>query len=406
MKELIRINIDGQEISGYKGQTILEIARANNIEIPTLCFDEQVKPYGGCGLCLVEMEGNKKLLRACATEISEGMVLFTNSRRVRESRKLTLELMLSDHTGDCRGPCINECPAQTDVQGYIGLIANGKYREAIELIKEKIPLPASIGRVCPHPCETACRRQMVEAPISIAALKAFAADLDLQNQQPYLPVVRPATGKKIAVIGAGPAGLTVAYYTALEGHTVTVYDAMPEGGGMLRYGIPEYRLPKSVLAQEINLIASLGVEFKYNIRIGTDISLDYLRKQYDAVFLGVGAWESSGMRCEGENLPGVVGGIDFLRKVSMGETLQIGSRVAVVGGGNTAMDAARTAIRLGAEQVMILYRRTREEMPAEDIEIAEAMEEGIDFRFLVAPLAIEQDTGQEYIVNLHYKQYT
>lgn len=388
---MLRLNIDGKEITGFPGQTILEVARENGIEIPTLCYDERVKPYGGCGLCVVEAEGSSKLLRACATEIAQGMVLFTDTPRVRESRRLTLELLLSDHTGDCRPPCVLACPAHTDCQGYAALIANGCYQEALALIKEQLPLPASIGRVCPHPCEDACRRALVEEPVSLAALKAFVADQDLALDVPYLPEIQPDTGKKVAVVGAGPAGLTAAYFLARSGHQVTVYDAMPQGGGMLRYGIPVYRLPDEVIDQELDLIARLGVRFIYNTKVGRDITLDYLKENFDAVFLGIGAWKSSGMRCQGEELPGVLGGIDFLREVALHGKVSIGERVAVVGGGNTAMDAARTAVRLGAKEVMVLYRRTREEMPAEEIEIEEAEEEGVLFKFLVSPLDVIGD---------------
>jgi len=401
---MITINIDGKEIKGFKGQTILDVARANNIDIPTLCYDERVKIYGGCGLCVVEAEGNPKLLRACAAEIVPGMVISTNNERIRSSRKMTLELLLSDHIGDCRGPCINACPAHTDCQGYVGLIANKQYREAVKLIKEKLPLPASLGRVCPHPCETACRRQLVEDPVAIAALKYWVADIDLKSADPYMPEIKPATGKKTAIVGAGPAGLTAAYFLAQAGHKVKIYDAMPAGGGMLRYGIPEYRLPKAILDKEIELIEQMGVKFKYNTRIGTDISLDYLMQKNDAVFVGIGAWLSSDMRAKGEDLPGVLGGIDFLREVARHGTVEIGDTVAVVGGGNTAMDAARTAVRLGAKKVMVLYRRTRAEMPAEDIEIIEAEEEGVEFRFLVAPIEILDRGGKAGAIRLQKMQ--
>lgn len=397
---MINIIINGQNLKAEKGQTILEVARANNIDIPTLCYDERVKTYGGCGLCLVEVAGNSKLLRACATEISPEMIINTDTPRIRASRKMTLEFLLSDHTGDCTGPCQNACPAHTDVQGYVNFIANRQYRDAVILIKEKIPLPASIGRVCPHPCESACRRQLVESPISIASLKYMAADIDLADKEPFMPEIKPASGKKVAIVGAGPAGLAAAYYLAVEGHQVKVYDAMPQGGGMLRYGIPEYRLPKAILDQEINLIAKMGVEFAYNTRIGKDISLEQLLNEYNSVFLGIGAWTSSEMRAKGEDLPGVIGGIDFLREVALGEEVNLGQTVAIVGGGNTAMDAARTALRLGAERVMVLYRRTRAEMPAEEIEIKEAEEEGIEFRFLVAPLEILSQEGKASAVRL------
>lgn len=389
----MKINIDGKEVNAVSGQTILEVARLNGIEIPTLCYNERLQPYGGCGLCVVEAVGSPKLLRSCATEVAPGMVISTDSPRIRESRKMTLELLLSDHSGDCRGPCVHACPAHVDVQGYVGLCANGQYHEALALIKENLPLPASCGRVCPHPCETACRRQLVEEPISIAQIKYFIADKDLASPEPYLPEIAPPTGKSAAIVGAGPAGLSAAYFLARAGHRATIYDAMPQGGGMLRYGIPEYRLPKAVLDAEIALIEKMGVEFHYNTRVGVDISLDYLKENYDVVFLGIGAWESSSIRCKGEDLPEVLGGIDFLREVALHKEVRIGERVAVVGGGNTAMDAARTALRLGASEVLVLYRRTREEMPAEKIEIIDAEEEGIKFCFLVSPLEIYAENG-------------
>ncbi len=397
---MFTVNIDRKELTAFAGQTILDVARLNGIDIPTLCHDERLQSYGGCGLCAVEVEGFAKLLRACATEATPGMVISTASERVRESRKMTLELLLSDHSGDCRGPCIKACPAHTDVQGYLALIANGEYREAVALIKEKLPLPASIGRVCPHPCEEQCRRQLVDEPLAIACMKHFAADQDLQSGDPYRPEVAPPTGKRVAIVGAGPAGLTAAYFLAKEGHAAVVYEQMPQGGGMLRYGIPEYRLPKAVLDKEIALIADMGVQFVYNTRIGQEINLDYLRDNFDAVFLGIGAWESSGIGCEGENLPGVLGGIDFLRDVALGREAWIGDRVAVVGGGNTAIDAVRTAVRLGAKEVTIVYRRTRAEMPADDEEINEAEEEGVLFKYLAAPIEICAQNGRARTMRL------
>ncbi|HWQ73978.1 MAG TPA: FAD-dependent oxidoreductase [Syntrophomonas sp.] len=401
---MLNVNIDGKELKGYAGQTILELARENGIEIPTLCHDERMKIYGACGLCVVEIEGSNKLARACATEISQGMVVATDTDKVRASRKTTLELLLSDHNGDCRPPCVKACPAHTDCQGYVGLIANGEYLEALKLIREQIPLPASIGLVCPHPCEEACRRQLLEAPVSIAALKLFAAEQDIYKDNPLVPVPEANTGQRVAIIGAGPAGLTAAYYLALEGHEVVIYEAMPQAGGMLRYGIPQYRLPKEILDQEISLIESLGVDILCNTRINRDVSFDYIRQNYDAVFVGIGAWKYTRIGCPGEDVEGVVGGIDFLREAALNGDAHIGARVAVIGGGNTAMDAARTAVRLGAEEVMVLYRRTREEMPAEDIEIEEAEEEGVVFKFLLAPEEIIAEDGRAVAIRCQKMQ--
>lgn len=389
-----RLNINGKEVAGRPGQTILEAAKENGIKIPTLCYDERIKVYGACGLCVVEVEGSPKLFRSCATEIADGMVIHTETDRVKGSRKVALELLLSDHVGDCRPPCRQACPAHTDCQGYVGLIANGRYQEALALIKEQLPLPASIGRVCPHPCEDACRRQLVEEPVSIAWLKQFAADVDLKSGNAFMPEIKAPTGKKVAVVGGGPAGLTVGYFLAKEGHRVVIFEAMPQAGGMLRYGIPQYRLPKEVLDQEIATIKNMGVEIKTNVKIGKDLPLDYLRKNFDAVYLAIGAWASSDMRCPGEKLDGVMGGIEFLKDVALNKPVALGSKVAVVGGGNTAMDASRTALRLGAEEVYLLYRRTRSEMPAADMEVREAEEEGVIFHFLVAPLRILGENGK------------
>ncbi|MEG1585211.1 MAG: 2Fe-2S iron-sulfur cluster-binding protein, partial [Anaerovorax sp.] len=185
-----RLNIDGKEVCGLPGQTILEVARENDIFIPTLCFDERTKIYGACGICVCEVEGNPKMVKACATEISPNMVVKTDTKRVLESRKTNLELLLSNHVGDCRPPCVLACPAGTDCQGYVGLIANGEFEKAIELIKNNIPLPGSIGRVCPHPCEDKCRRKLIdgeEGAISIQWLKRFAADQDMYGEDPFMP---------------------------------------------------------------------------------------------------------------------------------------------------------------------------------------------------------------------------
>lgn len=391
----VRLNINGKEIITTNDKNILQAALENNIEVPHLCFDERMEAYGGCGMCVVEMEGNPKLVRSCATPVRDGMVINTNTSRTKAARKTALNLLISDHRGDCRPPCAVACPSHTDVQGYVGLIANGQYKEAVKLMKEQLPLPSSIGRVCPHPCETACRRNLVEEPISIAGLKYFAADLDLFDENgPYMPEIKESSGKKIAIVGAGPAGLTAAYYLLQEGHEVEIFEAMPKPGGMLRYGIPEYRLPKSIVDAEVKIIENMGAKIRYNTKLGNDISVDYLKNKYDASFLAIGAWKSSSMRCEGENLEGVIGGIDFLRQVTENEDVKIGDKVVVVGGGNTAMDVVRTSVRLGAKEVRLLYRRTKDQMPAEELEIREAEEEGVKFSFLVSPINVVDNNGK------------
>ncbi len=384
----LQMTIDHKKCTFEKGQTILDVARANNLEIPTLCHHPLVETYGACGVCLVEDENSPKLYRACATAANEKMVLHTQGKRAATARKVALELLFSDHRGDCRPPCTLACPGHTNCQAYTGLIANGKYKEALRVIKRVIPLPACIGRICPHPCEEACRRRLVEEPIAIAELKAFAADMDLFGDDRFIEEIPAPSGKQITVVGAGPAGLTAAYFLALKGHRVEIIEAMPKGGGMLRYGIPQYRLPKEILDLEIENIARLGVTFRYNTKVGKDIDFAELKDRSDAVYVAIGAWKSAALRCKGEEAQGVLGGIDFLIAVARGEKPYLGKNVAVVGGGNTAMDACRTALRLGAEKVYVLYRRTEKEMPAEALEIKEAREEGVEFRFLVAPTEV------------------
>ena len=396
----IRLTIDGIEAAGKEGQTILDIARAYDIEIPTLCHDDRVAEFGACGICVVEVEGSPRLFRSCSTMAADGMVIRTRSPRIDQNRKTALELLLSNHTGDCRPPCTLACPAQTDCQGYVGLIANGAYDEAYQLIKEKIPLPASIGRVCPHPCEEACRRELVEEPISIMALKQFAADTQQAKDDIYTAQVQADTGKRVAVIGGGPGGLSAAYFLRSQGHAVTVYEAMPLMGGMLRYGIPEYRLPKKVLQDEIDSIEKMGVTFRNNVRIGQDITLGEMRKENDAVVVAIGAWSSTALGCPGEDLEGVHGGIEFLWNITGTTQKLLRRRVAIVGGGNTAMDACRTAVRSGASIVYNIYRRTRNEMPAEDTEIDEAEEEGVIFKNLTNPIEIVGENGKVKSVRL------
>ena len=389
-----KLNIDGKEVTGTPGQTILDVARENAIDIPTLCYDERLDIYGSCGLCVVEVAGIPKILKACATEITDNMVVNTKTPRVIESRKTNLELLLSKHIGDCVAPCKRSCPGTTDCQGYVGLIANGEFAEALKLIKEQLPLPGAIGRVCPHPCEDACRRGEVDQPIAIAWLKRFAADFDMTHEM-FAPEIAKATDKSIGIIGGGPGGLTAAYYLIQSGHAVTIYDAMPKMGGMLRYGIPEYRLPKGVVDEEVGLIEDMGVVFKNNTRIGVDIPFETIRANHDAVYVALGAWTSSGLRCEGIDAKGVIGGIELLQQVANNEPITLGEKVAIVGGGNTAMDACRTAIRLGAKEVYNIYRRTKAEMPAEEIEIIEAEEEGVIFKNLTNPIeVIKGDDGQ------------
>mgnify|MGYP000159067522 CR=1 FL=1 len=286
-------------------------------------------------------------------------------------------------------PCKAACPAGIPVQGYVALIAQGKFAEALALIREAIPFPGVCGRVCHHPCEAACRRGEHDNPIAIQYLKRFVSD-SVSRQTSNVKRQASNVKHRVAVVGSGPAGLTAAYFMAREGYPVTVFEALPVAGGMMAVGIPAYRLPRDVLESEIKAIESLGVEIRTNTPIGPngDLSLDDLRRDYDAVFLAVGAHGSRRLNIEGEDLTGVLHGVDFLREVNLGREVAVGERVVVVGGGNVAIDSAMVARRLGGQQVTILYRRSREEMPAHPWEIEEAEEEGIAFQFLATPIRI------------------
>ena len=394
--DLVKLEIDGRKVIADGRRTILEVAREREMgTIPTLCNDGQLEPFSSCFLCVVKVKGARSLLPACSTRISAGMVVETNTPEVRGARKAALELMLSNHYADCIGPCQFHCPAGIDIQGYIALAALGKYTDAVRLIKERNPLPAVCGRVCTRPCEVSgCRRNLVDEAVGIDYIKRYLADLELGTKEPFRPTTAPANGKRVAIIGGGPAGLSCAYYLALRGYACEIFESMPEPGGMLRYGIPEYRLPKDVLDLEISQILDLGVKLRTNVALGEDVTVLGLRESgFDAVFLGIGAWDSTKMRIADEDTPGVLAGIDFLRDYGLRRAARLAGRVVVVGGGNTAIDCARTALRLGASDVRLLYRRTRDEMPANDLEIVEAQEEGVRMEFLVAPARVLKRDG-------------
>jgi NADH-quinone oxidoreductase subunit F len=289
------------------------------------------------------------------------------------------ELMMS--------PCQNACPAGVNVPGYVALVAAGRPRDAYNLVRKDNPFPAICGRVCTHPCETKCRRAHLDEPVAICDLKRYAADYVFANEEPYLDLVFPKKAESVGIVGAGPSGLTCAYYLARLGYDVTVYEAQTVAGGMLAYGIPEYRLPKKILAREIRMIEQVGVHIQTGVEIGKDQPFQKLRARHNAIYIATGTQFPNEIGVPGEDLEGVVHGIDFLRDVNLGRPVTVGKNVVVIGGGSTAFDAARTALRLGAEKVTVLYRRLIEDMPADIREIKEAQEEGIEIRQLMAPVA-------------------
>ncbi|OGO00060.1 MAG: hypothetical protein A2Y58_00745 [Chloroflexi bacterium RBG_13_51_52] len=539
MADKIKLTIDGTEIEIERGATVLQAAQSAGIYIPTLCYHPNLQSYGGCRLCIVEIENMRGLPTACTTPATEGMKVTTSSAQLQELRRAFLQLILTEHPNACltchgrercepydiclrqvavnercvscpnnrqcelqnlvdyigvpeitlpyqyknlpvdfirepliqrdynlcilcgrcvqmcadvrgigavgfnkRGfdtvvgtafdkplqdsgcrfcgacvevcptgalmdteavykpdkgweevavPCKHACPAGINVPLYVYLIGEGKFQEALAVIREKVPFPGALGRVCIHPCEEACRRSALNDPISIKFLKRFVADRDYGFWKHYSKKL-PPTGRKVAIVGSGPAGLTAGYYLVKAGHTVTVFEQFSKAGGMMRVGIPDYRLPPEVLDGEIDVIKEAGVEIKLNTKVE---SVDDLFNQgFEAVFLAPGAHRGQSLGVEGDNLPGVFDGASFLRDVNLGKKVDVGKRVAVIGGGNVAIDGARVALRLGAKHVHIIYRRTRAEMPASPEEVEAALEEKIHIDFLTGHVKVSQKNGR------------
>ena len=292
-------------------------------------------------------------------------------------------------------PCVAICPAHVDIPGYVALVEEGRYADAIRLIRKDNPFPTTCGFICEHPCEARCRRNMVDDAVNIRGLKRFAADYAGFVDPPECA---PSTGKKVAVLGGGPGGLSAAYYLQLMGHQTTVYEMLPKLGGMLRYGIPNYRLPKDRLDDDINAILKTGVEVKQGLKIGVDITIQELREQYDAVLITIGASTDKKLGLPGEDADGVLSAVQFLRSVGKDEIIDLtGKEVVVIGGGNVSMDAVRTAKRLGAKKVSILYRRRRNDMTALPGEIEGAVAEGIEIVTLKAPASL--DVGEDHKIH-------
>ena len=339
----------------------------------------------GCGECE----------KVCPVELPNEFELGLNNRKAiyRPFPQAVPNVYIIDKKGT--PPCRAACPAGVNVQGYVALIAQRKFKEGLELIRRDMPLPAVCGRICFHPCEKECERGEVDQPLAINALKRFVADYAIERSEGRPSPVPRVYGESIAVIGSGPAGLATAYELVRMGYRATVFEAMPEPGGMLRTGIPAHRLPKDVLARDIQFLRDLGVEIRTSVSFGKDLSLEDLRGMgYKAVMMAIGAQKSLRLGIEGEEVEGVYPALEFLRDVNLGKKVEVGDRVAVIGGGNVAIDASRVAVRLGAKEVSILYRRSREEMPAFQPEIEQAEREGVKIQFLTAPRRIIGKNGR------------
>ncbi len=367
-----------------------------------------------CAQCVEICPGNALKLgqKLCSSQKNEDAPSYTKLSEtldVKSTWNLDYRENREDVMPSGTAPCKAACPAHIPVQGYLKLAAQGRYTEALELIKKENPFPAVCGRICNKRCEAECTRGGVDEAVAIDEVKRFIADHDMQEDTRYVPKLLNQIGRpyseKIAVIGAGPAGMSCAYYLANKGYPVTVFDRNPIPGGMLTLGIPSFRLEKDVLNAEIDILREMGVELRCGVEVGRDITIQQLRDNgYKGFYLAIGAQQSAKLRIPGEDLEGVFGGVDFLREVNLGSKPAIGRRCAVIGGGNVAMDVCRSAVRLGAEKTYIIYRRSQEEMPADPEEVREAMDEGVKFRFLNAPVEIEGKDGRVIALKVEIMQ--
>ncbi|OFZ82720.1 MAG: hypothetical protein A2583_05085 [Bdellovibrionales bacterium RIFOXYD1_FULL_53_11] len=399
MASTVKIRIDGRDFNVDAGLTVLKAAEKQGFRIPTLCSCKDLAPFSSCFVCLVEVRGAKGFVPACSTLVSDGMDISIESAVARRARKTALELLVSDHLGDCEAPCVSACPSRVPIRDFLALAAKGEYIKAAQKIRETMPFPGSLGRVCPRFCEKECRRTRVDEAVSICYMKRFVSDMEIKAGGPFMPAPGSPTGKSVGIIGAGPAGLSAAYFLRLQGHDVTIYERQKDAGGMMKWGIPDYRLPPDILAKECGAIIGMGVEVKYGVNVGKDIMFDEISKKHDAVFLAIGAQKTSDMPIEGRTSRGVVSGVEFLDAIAKGGRPEVGDKVIVVGGGNTAMDAARCSVRLGAE-VVIVYRRSEKEMPANAFEVEEAKHEGVKFELLSVPVKVREEGGRLYFTCL------
>ncbi|HVL54046.1 MAG TPA: FAD-dependent oxidoreductase [Vitreimonas sp.] len=401
----IRIQVDGRVVEGFEGQTILEVCRDNGIEIPTLCYEPKLPGFGACRMCVVEVEGSEHPPISCSQRAEAGMKVETQTEEVRRLRRTNLELIFSDHNAYCLPPCQNKCPSHIDIPGFLKANAEANFRESARIFKRTIPFPSVLGRVCPAPCEEHCRRDEVDEAIAIRDSHRYAGDQVLKAMlddgvDPPVPFeMQPKSGRRVAVIGSGPTGMAAAYYLLIAGHDVTVLERDPAPGGMLRYGIPQYRLPKiEVLDAEYESITRLGGRIVCDQALGRDFTLDDLQYQgFDAVLVAIGCYDTNKLGIPAEDADGVIDGLEYLRSATLGLEVEghAGSRVVVIGGGFTSMDCTRTSVRLGASEVTLVYRRDMKDMPAAN-EVHEAIEEGATAIFQAGPTRIitDEQTGK------------
>jgi NADPH-dependent glutamate synthase beta subunit-like oxidoreductase/formate hydrogenlyase subunit 6/NADH:ubiquinone oxidoreductase subunit I/ferredoxin len=405
------IEVDGRQVMGRAGQTILEVCRDNGIEIPTLCYEPKLPGFGACRMCVVEVQGEEQPPISCSRSAEPGMVVSTQTPRLRQLRKTNLELIFSDHNAYCLPPCQNKCPSHIDIPGFLKANTEGDFIESARIFKRTIPFPSILGRVCPAPCEDHCRRDEVDEAIAIRDSHRYAGDQVLKAQRDGMKAplpfeVQPSSGKRVAVIGSGPAGASAAYYLLIAGHDVTIYERDPAPGGMLRYGIPEYRLPKhEVVDAEYQSITELGGRFLCDMELGRDFSIDDLQNQgYDAVVVAIGCYATNKLGVPGEDAEGALDGLEYLKIATLGLPYpgHAGSRVVVVGGGFTSMDCARTSVRQGAAEVTLVYRRDMKDMPAAN-EVHEMLEEGARAIFQAAPTRVLTD-DKNRVVGMEFQR--
>jgi formate dehydrogenase major subunit len=374
-KTAVKLVINDRLLEAHQGDTVLEVARREGIDIPSLCHISGTAPWAACRLCLVEVEGVDKLQAACTTWVTEGMVVKTDTTRVRARRESYLKMYLSDHNSYCEAPCSHACPTHIDIPAYLAALAGGDAAGAVAIVHDELPFPGILGRICPRYCEPVCRRAQVDEPIAICALHRAAADHG--GAQPLRSPV--SSGKRVAVIGAGAAGLSAAWFLTASGHQVTIYDAKDKPGGALRYLIPEFRLPEKVLDCELQPLWDAGARFVPGSRLGRDVDAEMLLEAgFDAVVVSIG---SSATTAPGGPSDGPLDAVDLLARVRRGDTVRLSRRVVVAGDSLTAIDAARTALRLGAAEVIVITSGQPGSEVAGSPDLDDAREEGVRFEF-------------------------